>query len=98
MAFVQLVDLAHARSGDKGNNANVGVIAYDPEHYHLLVSQLTSARVKEHFGEIVKGPVERFELPKLHALNFLLHGVNAQSRTSNSINFKIDCSSFILLY
>lgn len=86
MAFVQLVDLAHARSGDKGNNANVGVIAYDPEHYHLLVSQLTSARVKEHFGEIVKGPVERFELPKLHALNFLLHGALGGGGTVSLMN------------
>lgn len=71
---VPLLELAHARSGDKGDTANVGVIAYDPEDYPLLVEQLTVERVKEHFGELVKGPVERFELPNLHALNFLLHG------------------------
>jgi hypothetical protein len=73
MARVQLVHLAHARSGDKGDTANVGVIAYDPAHYDLLRTQLTAERVKAHFGDLVKGPVERFELPNLHALNFLLH-------------------------
>ena len=73
MARVQLVHLAHARSGDKGDTANVGVIAYDPDHYDLLRKELTSERVKAHFGDLVKGPVERFELPNLHALNFLLH-------------------------
>jgi hypothetical protein len=67
------VHLAHARSGDKGDTANVGVIAYDPEHYEILKEQLTTERVKAHFGGLVKGPVERFELPNLHALNFLLH-------------------------
>ena len=73
MPRVQLVHLAHARSGDKGDTANVGVIAYDAAHYPLLVEQLTPERVKAHFGALVKGPVERFELPNLHALNFLLH-------------------------
>ncbi len=73
MAKIQLVDLAHARSGDKGDTANVGVIAYDPDHYELLVEWLTAERVKAHFGDMVRGPVERFELPNLHALNFLLH-------------------------
>ena len=73
MAKIQLVDLAHARSGDKGDTANVGVIAYDPDHYGLLVEWLTPERVKAHFGDMVRGPVERFELPNLHALNFLLH-------------------------
>lgn len=73
VAAVPLLELAHARSGDKGDTANVGVIAYDEEDYPLLVEQLTAERVKEHFGDLVKGPVERFELPNLHALNFLLH-------------------------
>jgi hypothetical protein len=73
MARIQLVDLAHARSGDKGDTANVGVIAYEAEHYSLLVEQLTPERVKAHFGRLVRGSVERFELPNLHALNFLLH-------------------------
>jgi len=71
---VPLVHLAHARSGDKGDTANVGLIAYEAEHYDLLVRKVTSERVKEHFGPMVKGEVERFELPNLHALNFLLHG------------------------
>ena len=74
MARVQLVHLAHARSGDKGDTANVGVIAYDPAHYALLREQLTAERVKAHFGKLVRGEVERFELPNLGALNFLLHG------------------------
>ncbi|MEJ2538744.1 MAG: hypothetical protein P8188_01965 [Gemmatimonadota bacterium] len=74
MTRVPLVHLAHARSGDKGDTANVGVIAYDPAHFDLLREQLTPAAVKAHFGEMVKGEVERFELPNLHALNFLLHG------------------------
>ncbi len=73
MTTIQLVDLAHARSGDKGDTANVGVIAYDPADYDLLVAELTPERVKAHFGEMVRGRVERFELPNLHALNFLLH-------------------------
>ncbi|HMM80524.1 MAG TPA: hypothetical protein PKC65_10925 [Pyrinomonadaceae bacterium] len=71
---VQLVKLAHARSGDKGDTANVGLIALDPKDYPMLVREVTAARVKEFFGDMVKGDVERFELPNLHALNFLLHG------------------------
>lgn len=71
---VQLVDIAHARSGDKGDTANVGLIAYKPEHYPLLVKYVTAAAVKQHFGDMVKGEVERFELPNLNSLNFLLHG------------------------
>jgi hypothetical protein len=71
---VSLFDLAHARSGDKGDTANVGVIALKDEYYPLLVREVTAERVKQHFGEMVKGDVERFELPNLNALNFLLHG------------------------
>lgn len=74
MTRVPLLELAHARSGDKGNTANVGVIAYDEEDYALLVEQLTADRVKAHFGPLVEGDVERYELSNLHALNFLLHG------------------------
>ncbi len=70
---VQLVKLAHARSGDKGDTANVGVIALKDEYYPLLVREVTAERVKEHYGQMVKGEVERFELPNLKALNFLLH-------------------------
>jgi hypothetical protein len=73
MATVRLLDIAHARSGDKGDTANVGVIALRPEFYPVLVEQLTAERVREHFRGICHGEVERFELPNLHALNFLLH-------------------------
>ena len=69
---VQLRFLAHARSGDKGNTANVGLIALQPEYYPLLEREVTVARVAKHFRGMVRG-VERFELPNLHALNFLLH-------------------------
>jgi len=70
---VQLTKLAHARSGDKGDTANVGLIALRDEFYPLLVREVTAARVKEHFKGICKGEVERFDLPNLGALNFLLH-------------------------
>jgi hypothetical protein len=73
MTRVPLVHLAHARSGDKGDTANVGVIAFDPAHWGLLRTQLTAARVKAHLSPLVRGEVERFELPKLWAFNFLLH-------------------------
>src|SRR5690349_14759414 len=71
---VSLFDLAHARSGDKGDTANVGIIALRDEFYPVLVREVTAERVKQHFGDMVKGDVERFELPNLKALNFLLHG------------------------
>jgi len=70
---IELLKLAHARSGDKGDTANVGLIALKDEFYPLLVRQVTEEKVKKHFGEMVKGAVERFELPNLNALNFLLH-------------------------
>ena len=70
---IQLVKLAHARSGDKGDTANVGLIALREEIYPILVREVTTARVKDHFKGICKGEVERFELPNLGALNFLLH-------------------------
>jgi hypothetical protein len=70
---IKLLKLAHARSGDKGDTANVGLVALREEFYTLLAREVTAARVKEHFGVLVKGDVERFELPNLGALNFLLH-------------------------
>jgi len=73
MSKVRLFDLAHARSGDKGDTVNVGVIARRQEDYEFLKSYLTVERVKAHFGDMVEGKVERFELPNLGALNFLLH-------------------------
>jgi len=71
---VRLVDIAHARSGDKGDTANVGVIALEPRWYPLIAESLTLERVTEHFRGVITGGVERFELPNLNALNFLLHG------------------------
>ena len=71
---VRLVDLAHARSGDKGDTANVGVIARRPEFYPILARELTVERVTSHFHGMLTGGVERFDLPNLGALNFLLHG------------------------
>ncbi|MEO7538575.1 MAG: hypothetical protein ABIV21_00975 [Pyrinomonadaceae bacterium] len=70
---IQLLKLAHARSGDKGDTANVGLIALKDEYYPILVREVTAEKVKAHFGPIVKGGVERFELPNLKSLNFLLH-------------------------
>ena len=72
MARVQLRSIAHARSGDKGDCANIGLIALKPEYYPVLVAQVTAERVKDHFHELCRGKVERYELPNLHALNFLL--------------------------
>ena len=70
---VPLAQIAHTRSGDKGDTCNIGVIAFDERHYAVLVREVTAERVKRHFGELVLGKVERFELPNLGALNFLLH-------------------------
>jgi hypothetical protein len=72
--IVRLLDIAHARSGDKGDTANVGVIARRPEWYDVLERHLTRERVRDHFGSVITGDVERYELPNLRALNFLLHG------------------------
>jgi hypothetical protein len=73
MPRVQLLRIAHSRSGDKGDTANVGLIALRPEFYPVLVKEVTAERVKKHFEGICLGDVERFELPNLGALNFLLH-------------------------
>ena len=71
---VRLVDIAHARSGDKGDTANVGVIALEPRWYQVLEEFVTRDRVAEHFRGMIEGAVDRYELPNLNALNFLLHG------------------------
>jgi hypothetical protein len=73
LAKRKLVELAHARSGDKGDTANVGIIALKPEYYPILVREVTAERVKEHFAGVCLGNVQRYELPNLRALNFLLH-------------------------
>src|SRR5215468_11292766 len=73
MKRVQLREIAHARSGDKGDNANIGLIALKPEYYPILVREVTAERVKQHFAGLCLGEVERYEIPNLNALNFVLH-------------------------
>ncbi len=73
MTRIHLEDIAHARSGDKGDGSNVGIVAYTEAGYQLLCRELTSDRVKQHFAGICFGPVDRFEVPNLKALNFILH-------------------------
>jgi hypothetical protein len=70
---VKLDAIAHARSGDKGDASNVGLIAQTPELFEVLREQVTAERVKEHFREVCRGPVQRYELPNILALNFILH-------------------------
>ncbi len=71
---IPLSRIAHGRSGDKGDTSNIGIIAYNEKHFPLLVREVTPERVKAHFGSLIEGRVERFELPNLGALNFLCHG------------------------
>ena len=70
---IKLLDIAHGRSGDKGDAANVGIIAYDDKGYEIIKKHLTKERVKEHFKGICFGEVERYELPNIRALNFILN-------------------------
>ena len=70
---VKLIDIAHGRSGDKGDAANIGIIAYDDKGFEIIKKYLTADRVKKHFEGICHGKVERFDLPNLRALNFLLN-------------------------
>ncbi len=73
MSKIKLIDIAHGRSGDKGDAANVGIVAYDDKGYEIIKKHLTTERVKKHFEGICFGKVERFEMPNICALNFLLH-------------------------
>ena len=70
---IKLKDIAHGRSGDKGDAANIGIIAYNDDGYNIIKEHLTAERVKEHFKGICFGTVERYELPNIRALNFLLN-------------------------
>src|ERR1700712_5995503 len=70
--MTKLREIAHSRTGDKGNISNISVIAYDAKYYPLLLTQLTGARVKAHFAGVVEGDVVRYELPNLSALNFVM--------------------------
>jgi hypothetical protein len=69
---MKLREIAHSRTGDKGNISNISVVAYDPKHYPLLLTEVTAARVKAHFAGVVEGEVVRYELPKIFALNFVM--------------------------
>ena len=69
---VPLRQIAHARSGDKGNRSNLSVFAYEPAHYDTLRRQITPERLKEHFGGVLRGPIRRYELPNLHGMNFVM--------------------------
>ena len=103
---VPLSQLAHTRSGDKGDTANIGVIAWRESDYPILLRELTAGRVKAFFGPLVEGEVERFELPNLGALNFLLHGalggggtvslrVDAQGKTLGAALLRIEIDAEI---
>ena len=70
--MAKLREIAHSRTGDKGNTSNISVIAYDEKHYPLLLAQVTSARVKALFTGVVEGDVVRYELPHIAALNFVM--------------------------
>jgi hypothetical protein len=69
---MKLRDIAHSRTGDKGDTSNISVIAFDPVDYPHLLEHVTAARVKAHFSELVRGEVTRFELPRIAALNFVM--------------------------
>ena len=107
---VRLIEIAHARSGDKGDAGNVGVIARDERFYPVLLEQLTVDAVKRHFEGICFGPVDRFELPNLGALNFILHNTlggggtvslknDAQGKTLSSamLRMEIDIDEALLI-
>jgi len=72
MTRFHLREIAHARAGDKGDTSNIGVIAYKPEYYPIVLAQVTPERVRAHFRGIVKGPITRYKLPQLHAINLVL--------------------------
>lgn len=74
MSNLRVADIAHGRSGDKGDICNVGIIAYDDEGWAVIRRELTEERVKAHYGAMVLGAVERYELPNIRALNFVLNG------------------------
>ena len=69
---MKLRELAHSRTGDKGDTSNISVIAYDPRHFEHLRAHVTASRVAAHFGGIVRGEVRRYELPRIGALNFVM--------------------------
>jgi hypothetical protein len=74
MGKIRIRELAHGRSGDKGDVCNVGLIAYDERGYEILRREATAERVREHFADLVKGEVTRYEMPNIHALNYVCRG------------------------
>ena len=93
MTMVKLIEIAHARSGDKGDAGNVGVIAYDDKGYEIIKKHLTTERVKKHFEGICFGKVERYEMPNIRAINFLLHNTLGGGGT---VSLKHDAQGKIL--
>jgi hypothetical protein len=87
MPQVKLLKIAHGRSGDKGNGSNVGIIARHPDIYPFLKKELTSERIKDHMKYVCKGDVERFELPNIGALNFIL---NESLGGGGTVSLKLD--------
>jgi len=69
---MKLREIAHSRTGDKGDTSNISLIAYDAKHYPLILREVTAARVREHFAELARGEVSRYEMPTIGALNFVL--------------------------
>ncbi len=90
---MKLLDIAHARSGDKGDAGNVGVIAYDDKGFEIIKKHLTTERVKKHFEGICFGKVERYEMPNIRAINFLLHNTLGGGGT---VSLKHDAQGKIL--
>lgn len=71
MVTVKLLDIAHSRTGDKGDTINLSLIPYQEKHYRLIAEQVTSEKVKDHLYAIIQGEVVRYDLPNLHAFNFV---------------------------
>jgi len=94
----RLVEFAHARSGDKGDKADISLFAYDQSTYDLFVREVTTERVKEHFKGIITGDVERYEVPNVLALKFVLHGAlnGGASRSLRSDGLGKSLSSALL--
>ncbi len=90
---IKLRDIAHARSGDKGDAGNVGVITYDDKGFEIIKKYLTTEKVKKHFEGICFGKVERYEMPNIRAINFLLHNTLGGGGT---VSLKHDAQGKIL--
>ena len=87
MSIIKLRDIAHGRSGDKGDAANIGIIAYDDKGYNIIQKYLSAERVKKHFTGICFGTVERYDMPNIRALNFLL---NNSLGGGGTVSLKLD--------